>query len=179
MKSTSVVDTSSLNPAEKPSSVHAPGIGYIMIESGRPGGGHFVRCVVLEHVVLDGLLVPVVRRAAEVGDHGRLVPLDAALGILVLVDQAERVPELVQHHPPNLGVGLSRREPAVVHRRLRLRNAAALSAQVRPGSVPLLEGDPHVCRRRVDELQSEVGHSRSGPSLRYVPNALLQRLVTF
>ena len=53
-----------------------------------------------------------------VGVHLRLVPRDHALGgrVLVLVDHAERVTELVAHHPLVLAQSPSRLEPSVVHR---------------------------------------------------------------
>ena len=92
--------------AENPSLVHAAGIGYIMIDSRVDRRSPSPRrAVVIKHVVPDRLLVPVVRRTAQVREHGRLVPVDPALGVLVLVNQAERVPELVQYDPLQLLVG--------------------------------------------------------------------------
>src|SRR4051794_30566049 len=83
--------------------------------------GDFIRRVSLEHVVLDRRGVPVVRRPGQIRDHGRLVPLDLTDRVLVFVDEAERVAELVQDHPPRLLVRDAGIEPAEIHRRLPLR----------------------------------------------------------
>lgn len=70
----------------------------------------------------------------------------------MLMDQAERVAELVQHHPAQFVVGRVGREPAVVHGRLVDRDLPAHRAQVRPGAVALLEGDPDVGILVLDNL---------------------------
>ena len=48
----------------------------------------------LEHVVFDGLRVPIVWRTGQVGNYGRTVPGDRPVGVLVLVDQAKCMAEL-------------------------------------------------------------------------------------
>jgi hypothetical protein len=95
----------------------------------------------------------------------------------VLVDEAERVAELVQDDALDLVVVRLRGQPPVVHRVIVLGNALALCAEVRPRAVPLLEFDPDLGVARVDEIEGELGHPGRSPALSDRADALLERLV--
>ena len=81
-----------------------------------------VPIVRVEHIVIDHALGPVIGRAAELSVHDWLVPLDPARRVLVLVDHANRVPELMEDNSLIL--------PAQVHRRLIERDVRAIRADV-------------------------------------------------
>ncbi len=60
-----------------------------------PGSFDLVNAVLLQNVVPDLGLGPIVGRPAKIANDFRLVPLNAAIGVLMLVSQADRMPELV------------------------------------------------------------------------------------
>ena len=105
------------------------------------------------HVGLAPALLGVIR--VDLG----LVPRDFSLrgGVLVFVDHAQRVAELVADHAPvfaQLGIGF---QPAVVHRRLAGRHAQRVGAHGGPGKSFLGEADADLRGAAGDELQLQVG----------------------
>ena len=109
-----------------------------------------VGAVAAQDVVPRRRGVPVVGWPGHRADHDVLVPLDAAVRVLVLVCQPDRMPPLVRRRPAI--------EEAEVHRRLVQRDLACVGADVRPRAVARVEGDADVGIRRIVEDQLQVGH---------------------
>ncbi len=149
-----MADSTSFAWVPMPLLTQLPGKKYSMIESGSKSVPWIWSTLVLvEHVVADRRLVPVVGRAGQALDHGRLVPLDAAGRVLVLVRETDRVAELVARRAAV--------HEAEIHRRLVQRNAAVVGADVRPGAVVRVECDADLGIRRVVEVELQVGEGRS------------------
>ena len=94
-----------------------------------------------------------------VGVDLRLIPRDLpdGVGVLVLVDHAEGMAELVTHDALVLAGGRVRFEPAVVHRRLGARHGQGVGADRGPGEPFLGEADPQLGGAAGDEAQRQVG----------------------
>eukprot|EP00053_Salpingoeca_punica_P012685 m.113887 g.113887 ORF g.113887 m.113887 type:complete len:310 (+) comp16014_c1_seq2:236-1165(+) len=119
--------------------------------------------VLVEDVVVDVLWRPVVGRAGEVLHDLGHVPHAREIGALVLVDGAQGVAKLVQHHPLVLVVGRGVAQPAVVHRRLVQREVGrveGVAADCRPGAGVGVEGDADLrwaSRHKLD-LHTDILH---------------------
>src|SRR6185436_736098 len=87
--------------------------------------GYFVARINLEHVMFDGVPIPIVWRTGEIGDHGRLIPVYRLDRILMLMDQTKSVAELVQNDLLRLRVANARIQPPEIHRRLVVRHVLA------------------------------------------------------
>ena len=110
-----------MNPAENPSFVQAAGIMYIMIDFASTGVAVTAPGSYLPNMLWSMVLCP----SCSAGRRGRgtqpACSSRSPVGILVLVDEAERVAELVQHDPDFVVDVVV--QPAEVHGGLRLRKS--------------------------------------------------------
>src|SRR4051812_8762665 len=136
------------------------------------GAVHLVRVELAQDVEERPVPAPEVRRARQIGVDGLVVPVDPGERTLVLVQHAERVPDLVQGRPALPGRG---QVPAEVHGALVLTDEERVLADGRPGAVADLEPDPQFGLRTVTDL----GEAHPDPEVLPLLEALAHHVPLF